>query len=70
MSKLKGIVQWLGDVREVWAKGKFCDYVRQVHHYRTGQLSLLPNREIGRTAMVNMLMASITVTKGCDVQIG
>jgi len=26
-SELKGIVQRLGNVREVWAKGKFCDYV-------------------------------------------
>jgi len=27
MGKLKGIVQWLCDVRKIWAKGKFCDYV-------------------------------------------
>jgi len=70
MSKLKGVVQRLGDVREVWTKGKFCDYVRKIHHYRAGQLSFLPNTEIGRTVVINMLMASIAMTKSCDVQIG
>jgi len=31
VSKLKGIVQRLGDVREVGAKRKFCDDVGQIH---------------------------------------
>ena len=46
MSKLEGVIQRLGDVREVWAKGKFCNYVRKIHLCRAGQLSLLPNKEI------------------------
>ena len=69
MSKLKRIVQRLGNVREVWTKGKFCDYVRQIHDYRTGQRSFLPDAEIVLTAVVNMLMASVAMSKRCDMQI-
>jgi len=38
VSKLEGIVQWLGDVREVWAKGKFRDYVGQIHQVMVNML--------------------------------
>ena len=69
MSKLKGIIQRLSDVREVWTEGKFCDHVRQIHHYRNGQLSFPPNNEVKLTAVVNMLMASIAMSKSCDMQV-
>lgn len=69
VSKLKGIVERLGDVWKVGAKRKFCDDVRQVHHCRTGQQPALPHTEMKLTVVVDMLMTGVAMPKGCDVQI-
>ena len=69
VSELKGIVQRLGDVREVGTKRKFCDDVRQIHHCRTGQQTAMPNIGMRLTVVVNMLVTGVTMPKSCDVQV-
>ena len=68
MRNFERVVERLGDVREVGAKGEFRDDMREIHDCKTSARH--PNLgERTRTRVINMLSALVSMSEGRNVQI-